>query len=213
MYIPEPFYTYYKIITGRFTYVEVIKMVNIEEFIQLSLLEDRLKKIRRTGWLKARIYHSESVAEHLHHSSLAALYLRNLLEVDIDWERVLILCIVHDLAEAITGDIPHPEKTDADREREYEHLKNILEALGISDIADEVENSNSIEHKIYKYSELLATYAQGIIYLKRGYGDRYLHEIIENMLERLKVLADELGLEKLKELHREMNRYYLKLRG
>ncbi len=77
-----------------------------------------LKAVDRAGWLRAGVQRPESVAAHSH--GMAALALA-LCPPDLDLQRVLSLCILHDLPEAIVGDItPHDgisrqDKADAER--------------------------------------------------------------------------------------------------
>ena len=75
-------------------------------------------------------------------------------EMDID--RVIRMCLVHDIGEAVTGDIPTFLKTDADRAvegREVEALTGSLPApwpewLGA--LFDEMEALETPEAKLYK---------------------------------------------------------------
>lgn len=183
----------------------------IEDLISLSRIMDKIKRIRRTGWLKSKIYHAESVADHLHHTLIVAIYLRRYIDLDLDWMKILILSAIHDLGEAYMGDIPYPIKTDEDRHIELEHLKEILELLGLENVLDEVEESESLEHHIYKFSELLATYTQGLIYLERGFRDPYVYEILENTLERMKEISSKLNVEILKNIVSTLEKHYDKI--
>lgn len=77
-----------------------------------------LKELDRAGWRRIGIDHPESVAAHSW--SMATLALA-LCPPELDLERVLALCLLHDLPEAIVGDItPHDgisANDKADRER------------------------------------------------------------------------------------------------
>ena len=59
----------------------------------------------------------ESVAEHSWRLALMALLLRDEFP-EADMDRVLRMCIIHDLGEAFTGDIPAFEKSEGDGQRE-----------------------------------------------------------------------------------------------
>lgn len=79
----------------------------MDSTLQFLVTLARLKKTPRTGWLNRGIPPAdvESVADHVGMTALIAWTLA-LDEPDIDADRVLQLAIVHDLAEAITGDTP-----------------------------------------------------------------------------------------------------------
>lgn len=70
----------------------------------------------------------ESVAEHSWRSALMAYLLKDEFpEADIN--KVILMCIVHDLGECFTGDIPTFDKTAADEQREAMLLNEWLSSL------------------------------------------------------------------------------------
>lgn len=85
---------------------------------QLLDLALGLKETDRAGWLRAGVHAPESVAAHSWGLAWLALVLT---PPELDRHRVLALCILHDLPEAVVGDItPHDgvsaqDKADAER--------------------------------------------------------------------------------------------------
>lgn len=84
-----------------------------------------------------------------------ALLLRNEFpEADID--KVISMCIVHDLGECFTGDIPTFVKTDKDRNVEDELLTNWINSLPcdvapmFSSLFAEMNEQKTLESKIFK---------------------------------------------------------------
>src|SRR5258705_7026391 len=79
---------------------------------------ERLKDVERSGWTSAG--RRDTVAGHSWRLSLLALALHHELP-GVDLGRLLSLCIIHDLGEAIHGDIPapaqqgQPDKSAAER--------------------------------------------------------------------------------------------------
>ena len=67
----------------------------------------------------------ESVAEHSWRLALMAFFLRDEFS-DTDMDRVIRMCLIHDLGECFTGDIPSFLKTDADTEKEDALLERLL---------------------------------------------------------------------------------------
>ena len=62
----------------------------------------------------------ESVAEHCWMMTLMAFFMRDEFP-EADMDKVMRMCVIHDLGEAFTGDIPSFEKT-AEQERDEEAL-------------------------------------------------------------------------------------------
>ena len=70
----------------------------------------------------------ESVAEHSWRAAVMAMLLRDEFpEVNID--RVIRMCLIHDMGEAVTGDIPAFYKTVADETTEAEAVVNLIGML------------------------------------------------------------------------------------
>lgn len=80
---------------------------------------ERLKDVTRHCYTSGGRH--ESVAEHSWRLALTAYWLRDDFP-ELDMDRVIRMCLIHDLGEAFTGDIPTFLKTGADETREEELL-------------------------------------------------------------------------------------------
>lgn len=79
------------------------------ELADLFLESATLKRTPRTGWGMRGVPHVESVAEHSFGVAFVALVLADALEDDghrLDLERVLVMAVLHDLAEVRLTDLP-----------------------------------------------------------------------------------------------------------
>jgi putative hydrolase of HD superfamily len=94
-----------------------------------------LKRTPRTGWQFLPGARSESVADHSFRVAMIAFALARMEGVSVDGDRVLRLALVHDLAEARTGDLNYMNQkyARADEERASRDL-----AAGLP-FADELE--------------------------------------------------------------------------
>ena len=113
----------------------------------------RLKDAPRHCWTPGG--RRESVAEHSWRVSLMAMLMKDEFPgVDID--KVVRMCLVHDIGEAITGDIPTFLKTDADRVVEGREVDALIGGLPapwpreLGALFDEMEALQSPEAKLYK---------------------------------------------------------------
>jgi len=97
----------------------------------------------------------ESVAEHSWRLSLLAMLLEDEIK-DADFNRIIRMCIIHDLGEAITGDIPAFWKTKGDSDHEDAMIEKLLEGLPepqhsrFRNLFAEMHAQQTKEAKIYK---------------------------------------------------------------
>ena len=97
----------------------------------------------------------ESVAEHSWRLALMAMLMRDAFP-EADMDRVIRMCLVHDLGEAFTGDIPTFLKTRADEDLENAVLRRWVASLQepqrteLSTLYAEMEARKTIEAKICK---------------------------------------------------------------
>ena len=124
------------------------------------------------GKLKDHTRHSvsargreESVAEHSWRTALMAMLLAG--EADgVDLPKVVQMCILHALGEAVTGDIPSFEKTQADALREHAALFRLLDKLPEPLSTQwralflEMEQQQTPEAKLYKALDKLEAVLQ-----------------------------------------------------
>lgn len=97
----------------------------------------------------------ESVAEHCWRLALTAFFLRDEFP-ELDMGKVIEMCLIHDLGEAFTGDIPVFDKTEADSTRENALLGQWVESLPcpvrerMQSLYEEMNALETGESKLYK---------------------------------------------------------------
>ena len=97
----------------------------------------------------------ESVAEHSWMATLMAFFLRDEFP-EADMDKVMRMCIIHDLGECFTGDIPTFDKTAAHEEREEDLLTAWVNSLPqpyrdeMTALYAEMDARETVEAKIYK---------------------------------------------------------------
>jgi len=159
-------------------------------FLLYNDIINRLKEIERTGWKISGIEDAETVAEHTFHVCSVALLISRLISKKVDYEKLFVMSVLHDMPESIYGDIPTPNKTKADRDREKKWVADTLRKLGYPpEWGDELENLSSLEAMIIKISDCISTIFQGLSYMEE-HKHIHLNEIIENNLERLSEIKD-----------------------
>lgn len=123
-----------------------------------------LKHVDRAGWLRVGVQAPESVAAHSWGMALLALAQ---CPPDLDRERVLALCILHDIAEAVVGDItPHDgiskeDKRSRERVAAAQMLGDHPELWGLW---EDYEQQRSAEARFVKQLDKLDMGLQAVAY-------------------------------------------------
>ena len=137
--------------------------MNAREYLEILHVAERLKDTpRHCTTTKGR---TESVAEHSGRMSLMASLLRHEFP-DLDMDKVVNMCLIHDLGECFTGDIPTFVKTDADRAAEDALLDQWVKSLpdelsaDIAALYDEMNAQETAEAKVYKALDKLEALIQ-----------------------------------------------------
>ena len=103
-------------------------------------LTQQLKLTPRTGWVNHGVDKPESIADHMYRMSLMAMVAAKEMP-GLDQNRCVKLALIHDLAEAIVGDItPHdPVSKEKKAKMEADAMAKIRDMLGDSLGGEEVE--------------------------------------------------------------------------
>lgn len=137
--------------------------MNAREYLEILHVAERLKDTpRHCTTTNGR---TESVAEHSWRVSLMASLLRHEFP-DLDTDKVINMCLIHDLGECFTGDIPAFVKTDLDREVEDSLLDQWVKSLpeeissDLSALYKEMDAQETTEAKVYKALDKLEALIQ-----------------------------------------------------
>ena len=123
------------------------------QYIDFLGTVEKLKCHTRHSWTSTG--RRESVAEHSWRLSVMALLCADEYP-DLDIQKVVKMCLIHDFGEALTGDIPSFYKTDADEAKEDHAIEKILSMLPGNTSAElaalfaEMEALETPEAKLFK---------------------------------------------------------------
>ena len=133
------------------------------ELLEILHIAERLKDATRHCYTSQGRH--ESVAEHSFRAALMAYFLRDEFP-DADMDKVIKMCLIHDLGECFTGDIPTFDKTKQDEEMEEEALTNWVKELPkyytveMQALYKEMNELETQEAKIYKAIDCLEAVLQ-----------------------------------------------------
>lgn len=192
------------------------ELLQVLDFLRAA---ESLKTATRSGYTTAG--ERESVAEHTWRLCLMALVLRPGFP-EVDFAKLIRICIVHDLGEAIGGDVPAPEQArrgaskSADERRDLSTLVASLPAAQRDDIValwDEYEGGATPEARLAKGLDKLETilqHTQGAnphdfdYRFNLGYGRQYTAN--HPLLAQLRAILDEETERRAVEVDRQVAR-------
>jgi len=153
---------------------DVYKFNNLIEYLL------KLKNLKRTGWIsKAKILRAESVADHSYSLTALSMVFSDLL--GLDTEKVMKMCIIHDLAESIIGDYMPEELSIVEKKKKEDDAMEIVISsfpdkisLLYSKMWKEFSSNQTKEARLVKQLDKVEMFLQANHYLKNGYSYEFL---------------------------------------
>ncbi|RNA22689.1 Vesicle-associated membrane 7 [Brachionus plicatilis] len=123
----------------------------------------------RSGWILRGIKEPESIADHMYRMSMMAFLAPN----NLDRSKCIEMCLIHDLAESIVGDItpqdniPKEQKSILEKQA-FQKLQSFIKENSSSDrfnqLVEEYSSHSSAEAKYVKNLDLFDMYLQAYEY-------------------------------------------------
>tara|TARA_B100000459_G_C8570921_1_gene198638 strand:+ start:659 stop:1123 length:465 start_codon:yes stop_codon:yes gene_type:complete len=137
-----------------------------------------LKDVLRQGWVNAGVESPESVAAHSWGMAILAL---KLCPPELNLERVLTLCLVHDLPEVVVGDLTPSDDRSTKAEDERAAMGQLAPEWVV--LLDEYETQSSPESVFVRSLDKLDMALQAKVYMERSELD--LNQFIESARKTL----------------------------
>lgn len=137
--------------------------MDASELLKALHVAERLKDATRHCYTSGGRH--ESVAEHSWRISLMAYWVSDEFP-EADMNKVIRMCLIHDLGEAFTGDIPTFLKTASDEKREDDLLADWVSGLPepfrkeMADLYQEMNERKTLEARIFKAMDSLEALIQ-----------------------------------------------------
>ncbi len=166
-----------------------------------------MKELPRTGWVESGIPEPESVAEHSFRTAVLAMLLADL--QGLDSGKAVKMALLHDLAEAVTGDLTPGEKRrrglayQAEEEKAIDRLLSRLPgdvATSYRALWDELREASSSEAELVARADKVEMLLQASEYEGKGVDPSRLEHFWHSMVD------DGLASELLREIRKRRKR-------
>ncbi|KAK6211852.1 hypothetical protein LQW54_005714 [Pestalotiopsis sp. IQ-011] len=154
--------------------------INSNSPIPFFHMLERLKTSKREGWRRFGIEKGESIADHMYRMSLMTMLCPPALASRIDLAKCMKMCLIHDMAESLVGDItpvdgvPKPEKSRREAETMDYISDNLLASVyggvagtDIRAIWQEYEDSETLDSHFVHDIDKMELLCQMVEYEKR----------------------------------------------
>ena len=152
-----------------------------ENLIRLLQEAGKLKRTRRTGWVEAGVRGPESVADHSYRVALLSMLLSD--QRGLDTLKAVRMALLHDLAEAVTGDLTPRQKTPEHRAEGLRVFAGLVGGLPTRqrrtylEAMEEYEAGGTGEAALVRAADRLEMVLQAMDYVESGAGanlDRFM---------------------------------------
>lgn len=155
------------------------------QIVDFLLQIGKLKRLKRTGWVKNNIPNPETVAEHSFRTAVMAAILSE--QLGLDQLKAIKMALFHDIGEAEIGDLityagkkvlPNLQEKIAKERSGFAKIFSIIGKKEMVDLYDEFEEKKTPEAKLVKELDKLEAALQAYEYEKEHKVD--LEEFFEN---------------------------------
>jgi len=156
---------------------------SLQDIIKFLEITGVLKRTQRTGWVDIGVYQPESVADHTFRTAVFCMLYADMEELDP--LKLLRMALIHDLPEAIIGDLMPNQKTAETRKEEEEAINQMLSLLPKTQrekylaVWNEYQAGKTKEAKTVRQIEKIEMALQAKEYEKFGADRRCLERFIE----------------------------------
>jgi putative hydrolase of HD superfamily len=167
--------------------LEKITDSSLRNLVKLLEITGILKRTQRAGWVDVGVYQPESVADHTFRTAFLCMLYSDM--EALDPLKLLRMALIHDLPEAIIGDLMPSQKTAETKENEETVIHDILALLpeiqreNYLAVWNEYQKGKTKEAKAMHQLDKIEMALQAKEYEKMGSSSKQLKRLIKSAKE------------------------------
>ena len=167
--------------------LEKLTDLSLQKFIKFLEITGILKRTQRTGWVDVGVYQPESVADHTFRTAFLCMLYADM--EGLDPLKLLRMALIHDLPEAVIGDLMPSQKSTENKENEENAMHQILSLLpkmqreNYLAVWNEYQEGKTREAKAVRQLEKIEMALQAKEYEKFGSASKSLERFIKSAEE------------------------------
>jgi putative hydrolase of HD superfamily len=167
--------------------LETIPDTSLQNIIKFFEITGILKQTERTGWVEVGVYQPESVADHTFRTAFLCMLYADM--EALDPLKLMRMALLHDLPEAVIGDLTPPQKTAETKKKEESEMNQILSLLPEKQrenylaVWNEYQEGKTREAKVVRQLEKVEMALQAKEYEKMGTASESLERFIKSAEE------------------------------
>lgn len=169
--------------------LETMPHTSLQNIIKFMEITGILKQTERTGWVEVGVYQPESVADHTFRTAFLCMLYADM--EALDPLKLVRMALIHDLPEAVIGDLTPPQKTAETEEKEETTISQILNLLPEKQrenylaVWKEYQEGKTREAKAVQQLEKIEMALQAKEYEKMGTASKSLERFIKSAEEAI----------------------------
>ena len=164
-----------------------MKDSSLKNLIKFLEITGMLKRTPRAGWVEVGIYQPESVADHTFRTAILCMLYADM--EGLDPLKLLRMALIHDLPEAVIGDLTPSKKTPETKEKEDTAINQILSLIPQRQrkkyiaVWNEYQEGKTREAQAVRQLEKIEMALQAKEYEKAGSASKSLQRFIKSAEE------------------------------
>lgn len=172
------------VLTEECDFMKIYDDLSLKKLVKFLKLTGILKRTSRAGWVDSGIYQPESVADHSLRTALLCMLYADM--YTLDSLKLIRMALIHDLTEAITGDLMPLQKSQKTNKNDEDAIQKIFSLVPEMQkekylaVWNEYREGKTKEAKAMRQLDKIEMALQAIEYENSGMANKSLEGFIKS---------------------------------